>query len=723
MKPMPLSILGWALLLALPGAAASEERGTLVNPILFVTQVPLTGDFTTISSTFGSHRGALDAAPRGGDLMLLQPSGALRNLTREAGFGMVGFQGANGIAVRDPDVHPDGTRALFSMVIGGATQPFQQGEYFWQIYELSGFAPGQTLSIVRLNQPANFNNVNPAYAPDGSVVFTSDRPRNGAAHLYPQHDEYESAPTNTGLWKLDRASGQVTLLQQSVSGSFDPFFDSFGRLVYVRWDHLQTDQQASVAGNPYGNFDYVSEAANAAIAPTMTEIFPEPRIAPAGSPFNGHEFNVFLPWAIHLNGSDEETLNHLGRHELVTYFNRNRNDDPNLTEFLGGPRPNQNPVVNVLQLTEDATQPGRYLAIDAPEFGVHASGQIVSFDSPPSANADDFQMQYLTPRSTFNTLPAADATGRYRNPTVLANGDVLVAHSTEIGPTQNLGTVSNPVPNHLFRIKRLAPTGGFLAPAETLTNGINASVNYWSPDIMVSYSGPLWELQPVEVRARTAPPLLPERPLAAPEQSIFTNAGVDPALFRQFLRQRGLGVIVVRNTTARDHADKQQPYNLRVPGGTQTLGSGGTIYDIAHFQIFQADQLRGIGGIAQPRPGRRVLARALHEPDAIAHNVPNPGGPEGSVAIAADGSVAAFVPAQRALSWQQSAPDGSAVVRERFWLTVAPGEVRVCEGCHGINRSGQAGQSAPQNPPQALAALLQRWQQLEGDQLHRDGFE
>ena len=40
-------------------------------------------------------------------------------------------------------------------------------------------------------------------------MFASDRPRNGAAHLYPQHDEYESTATVTGLWRLDPATGAL----------------------------------------------------------------------------------------------------------------------------------------------------------------------------------------------------------------------------------------------------------------------------------------------------------------------------------------------------------------------------------------------------------------------------------------------------------------------------------------------------------------------------------
>ncbi|MGE3705824.1 MAG: hypothetical protein AB7I13_11160, partial [Vicinamibacterales bacterium] len=171
----------------------------------------------------------------------------------------------------------------------------------------------------------------------------------------------------------------------------------------------------------------------------------------------------------------------------------------------------------------------------------------------------------------------------------------------------------------------------------------------------------------------------------------------------------GLALIVTNNVTTRDRADRQQPFNLRVTGtATQTLGAGGRIYDISHLQLFQADQLRGTGGTTTPRPGRRVIARPMHDVPGIIQPF-SPTGPASSVAVAADGSTAAFVPARRAMSWQLTGAGGTPVVRERYWITMQPGEVRVCTSCHGINTRDQANQPEPHNPPQALAQLLAVW--------------
>jgi hypothetical protein len=91
--------------------------------VLFVTQVPVSR-YIGLTSPFANHTSRIVEAPRGGDLYILYPDGKLRNLTKEAGYGADGLQGGKGIAVRQPAVHWSGKRALFSMVVGGATKQF-----------------------------------------------------------------------------------------------------------------------------------------------------------------------------------------------------------------------------------------------------------------------------------------------------------------------------------------------------------------------------------------------------------------------------------------------------------------------------------------------------------------------------------------------------------------------------------------------------------------------
>ncbi len=693
--------------------AAALAAAQLKNPILFVTQVPVPADFTTVASVFGNQLPSVAEAPRGGDLWIRYPDGTLKNLTRAAGYGNSGMQGATSIAVREPSVHWSGTKALFSMAIGAPTEQYRWETYYWQIYEVTGLGESETPVIRKVpNQPANYNNVSPIYATDDRILFTSDRPRNGAAHLYPQLDEYEEAPTVTGLWSLDPASGELHLLDHTPSGLFSPSIDSFGRVIFTRWDHLQRDQQAdsdAAEGGTYGTFDYADESATAARLNQRVEIFPEPRSSRtdllAGTNLLGISINQFFPWEMNEDGTSEETINHIGRHELFDYFDRSMSD-AGLSEFYGTSvnRANKNMVENLLQLHEDPTQAGTFYAVDAPEFRTHAAGQIVRFSAEPSRTADNIAVTYITPRSTRDVpegTPAADATGHYRDPLPLADGTLLAVHTSELREDQNDGTRAAPVSRYAFRIRAMVPQNGVYVPGELLTQGIQGSVSYFDPDTLVTWSGTMWELEPVEVRARTRP--VPRTtPLEDPEARIFREENVDPVAFRANIASKNLALIVSRNVTARDAADKQQPYNLRVAGtSTQKVTGNSKLFDVAHLQLFQADQVRGLGGTATPRDGRRVLARPMH--DAA----------PGTVDIAADGSMAALVPARRAMSWQLTDPAGTAVVRERYWLSFQPGEIRVCAACHGVNSHDQLGSPAPQNSPEALRTLLRAWKALQ----------
>ncbi|MCB0009379.1 MAG: hypothetical protein KDE04_23100, partial [Anaerolineales bacterium] len=433
-----------------------------------------------------------------------------------------------------------------------------------------------------------------------------------------------------------------------------------------------------------------------------------------------HSFNHFFPWMMNQDGTELETLNHIGRQELHDYINMSINDDPNIVEYYGQyPRFNENSIENMLQIKEDPTTPGDYIGTNAPEFQTHAAGQLVSLAAPPNVNADAIGVVYLTHPDTASPTgnPGPGHSGLYRDPLPLSDGNLIAVHTAETRADQNIGTYANPESRYDFRLRLLGPAGnGYLAATTPLTGGISKSISYWDPDTLISYNGELWELQPVEVRPRTRPGQ-PNHPLPGPEQTIFSQAGVNPSDLILYMTQNNLALIVSRDVTTRDDLDFQQPFNLRVPGGVQTIGASGTVYDVAYIQIFQGDLLRGYTGgygSTTPRPGRRVLATPMHEPAAILVNPPAGDSPEW-LALGLDGSMAAFVPAGRAVTWQLLGPAGEEVVRERYWLTFQPGEIRVCASCHGLNINDQAGQPVPQNPPQALLTLLQHWQQFSGD--------
>lgn len=710
-------------LLAIPFAHAVGPN--TAYPILFVTQPPIPGDFVTIGSVFGNHKASMSTAGRGGDLWIRYPDGSLKNLTQAAGYGVSGFQGSNSIAVREPCVHWDGQRAIFSMIVGGARRQFDYSTFRWQIYEITGLGPNETPVITRVQgQPLTYNNVSPIYGSDDAIIFTSDRPRNGAAHLYPQLDEYEEAATVTGVWRLSPNDG-LTLLNHAPSGDFSPMIDSFGRVLFTQWDHLQRDQQAdsdalSPPGEqlPYGTFNWSSEAPNSTpLFGDRTEVYPEPRASRpdllAGTNLNGHSFNHFFIWQMNEDGTDVEILNHLGRHELHGYIPATINDDANVIDYYGQlSRFNPNPINNTLQTEESPEIPGRYFAIDAPEFQTHSCGQIVQIDAPPTLDADHIKVVYITHRSTSGPSdgPNANHSGLYRDPLMLTGGVLIASHTSETRADANTGTRANPGSRYDLRLKTIVPLGnGYWAAGAPITPAITKTISYWDPDVLVNYSGPMWQWQAVEVRPRVRPQQR-VTPLPSVERQVFNDAGVNVNEMQSYLIENNLALIVARNVTTRDDFDRQQPFNLRVAGGgAQTIGRPGMVYDVDSLQIFQGDQIRSLSYNNDPGDGRRVLAQFLHNPKAIAANAPFAGVDPGAVQIAADGSVAAFVPARRALSWQLLDPDGTPVVRERNWLSFQPGEIRVCTSCHGPSQYDQAGHLPPANPPLALRELLDVW--------------
>src|SRR5438309_2093603 len=145
-KVLGIGTLGALVNLVVPVTSLAAGP-TLTNAILFVTQVPqpleannnvLSNVFLGVGAGFGNHLADTLHAPRGGDLWLRKKDGTLVNLTRSLGYGVAGAQHTNGIAVRGPQLHRDGTRALFSMVVGAPRDAADARAFFWQLYEVTG---------------------------------------------------------------------------------------------------------------------------------------------------------------------------------------------------------------------------------------------------------------------------------------------------------------------------------------------------------------------------------------------------------------------------------------------------------------------------------------------------------------------------------------------------------------------------------------------------------
>ena len=225
------------------------------------------------------------------------------------------------------------------------------------------------------------------------MLFTSDRPRSGGAHLYPQLDEYEATPTVTGIWRLDPASGALRILNHAASGAFTPILDSYGRVLFTRWDHQQQDQLAERDRNaahngvalPFRSFNYAGEDARAPALDSRAEPFPESRSGSRGpyGEVSAFATNFFTIWQMNEDGTGEETLNHVGQHELAFGFlTPSFRDDPNLSNHtLPANHANRLAIRReggLFHLREDPRRAGSYVATAARESGsVHhrAAGQ------------------------------------------------------------------------------------------------------------------------------------------------------------------------------------------------------------------------------------------------------------------------------------------------------------------------------------------------------------
>jgi hypothetical protein len=728
-------------------------------PLLFVTSVPGTG-FRHQLNTFANHgTGIADAVP-GGDLWLRDPDGTLRNLTQEAGWGVAsgGLQGgAKAIAVRQPSMHWNGDKALFSMLVGGPVSRYDNPSRTWQMYEVTGLKKGEKAVITKVAQQPAYNNISPIYGSDDQVLFVSDAPLFGMKHTWPQLDEYENTPTNTGIWKLNPATGKLAMIEHSPSGVFDLYLDSFGRVLFTKWDHLKRDQQADIDrydGGGYGPFDVADESPGAkpvASPPfdangrriadakgVLYDIFPEARRKedPTRKPNESlHDFNQFFVWQVNEDGSEEETLNHVGRQEFGgTYMEGIFTDDPNLSALFpsfganAAMRQSFRADSGLFQLREDPAQPGRYVGIYAQEFGRQAAGRLVEFSMPPGTNPETVAITDHT-NATLDDDPNGEKprkptmTGHFRNPLKLGDGRFIASHTDEYRLNKDESTdPTRPQPRYVFQLKALVknPAGSDLVAGASLTGGLVKDVQWWDGDARPRrYLGPLNETDVVEVRPRPRPATLAMK-TSPVEKQVIAEAGVDEAALRGWLVARNMAIIVSRNVTLRDRADVSQPFNLSVPGGTKNVPHGGRVYDVDRFQILQGDLTRGYGaGRGEPSPGRRVYVKPLH--NSAQHPLfdtvlpPIAGAPAGTVKLAADGSLAAIVPAGRALTWQLMSPANEPVVRERVWVSFAPGEIRTCASCHGINSQTHNGLGEPQNPPQALRDLLQAWKKVAAD--------
>ncbi|MHC4507655.1 MAG: HzsA-related protein [Planctomycetota bacterium] len=124
-------------------------------------------------------------------------------------------------AVRDPQVHYDGEKILFSYRRGGT-------DYF-HLYEIN--ADGS-----RLKQLTNgpFDDIEPTYLPDGGIIFCSTRARRWVPCWYTQV---------ATLYRCDGDGSNIHMLSSNIEQDNTPWVLPDGRIMYTRWEYVDRSRE------------------------------------------------------------------------------------------------------------------------------------------------------------------------------------------------------------------------------------------------------------------------------------------------------------------------------------------------------------------------------------------------------------------------------------------------------------------------------------------------
>ncbi len=205
-----------------------KHRIALANPLLdfgkLVFAKRQTYDTSHIYTTYfdGSHR-------FGGNLYVLEeprPDARPRRLVEA-----LGDQGI----YRDPDVSWDGTRILFSWKPPKAEAPYQ-------IYEIGADGGG-----LRQLTNSDYDDLDPAYLPDGRIVFVSTRPH----RVVLCHNAF----TVSVLHVMNADGSGIQCISANTVNEFTPSVAADGTLLYTRWEYVDKNvgnNQSLWAARPDG---------------------------------------------------------------------------------------------------------------------------------------------------------------------------------------------------------------------------------------------------------------------------------------------------------------------------------------------------------------------------------------------------------------------------------------------------------------------------------------
>jgi hypothetical protein len=124
-------------------------------------------------------------------------------------------------AVRDPQVHYDGQRILFSYRKGGSP--------YYQLHEI--YADGTGLRQITRGP---FDDLEPSYLPDGGIVFCSSRCNRFVPCWYVQV---------ATLYRCDADGKNIRPLSSNIEQDNTPWLLPDGRVLYTRWEYVDRSRE------------------------------------------------------------------------------------------------------------------------------------------------------------------------------------------------------------------------------------------------------------------------------------------------------------------------------------------------------------------------------------------------------------------------------------------------------------------------------------------------
>ena len=217
-----------SILLTLSGCGSSDGQ-TAADAVVVEGDFPVVFAKRDVSAVGNPTDGAIFRP--GGDLLMLDlssPSAQEMNITGDYTQG----QGD----VSDPEVSYDGTRILFSMR--------GPNDGSWNIWEYEVLTDSLRRIVADDAEANSGDDVDPAYLPDGRIVFSSNRQEKSRQVLqqkgvepYAHLDEYERERAIL-LHVMNSDGTEIRQISFNQSHDRNPTVLSTGEIMFARWDHV-----------------------------------------------------------------------------------------------------------------------------------------------------------------------------------------------------------------------------------------------------------------------------------------------------------------------------------------------------------------------------------------------------------------------------------------------------------------------------------------------------